>query len=541
MSGNNIAKLVRSVLSSATSELVMKRQSLELAKKNLHLPDVLIALLDALPVVQDTETRNELLALLMNLNTSRFENLESLHQAFLNILKQEKDRTVRVAIIERLTQGIRQDERLGPFLVELFSEEFLNEQERTALIQAVSSLPAISQELAYIALERSKNAPTFIQAHALDIAERHPQWNASMVNAIMPYLQVKTDQALRLRVLRKLTEAKKLTLEFLPLLKQVLRNDPSVEMRQQALFILSYLKPWNEEVLEQLLWTAALDSEASIRSQATELQSDIPELNTEQLSRLANQLGADHNMGVRLSVLEILKKYVRLPEIRAALVRAFESNPSTFIQEEFDALIALLSPYVGREEGIRTSLFSAVKGLPQASQRRSLLELILPKVRLDQMLEIAIELFAREHDEGLRAMLFNQLKPLSLAKHAALVKVFCNELIEPSSPFRLACASLLSPSAELYPEIGTALEDVLLNDQERELIRVSVEGYVKPKVNKRFEPLLSVVQNETIDAISRQKCLDELLKLNLDESQQEQLSQALAGIKPNTLNIKPKA
>jgi len=49
--------------------------------------------------------------------------------------------------------------------------------------------------------------------------------------------------------------------------------------------------------------------------------------------------------------------------------------------------------------------------------------------------------------------------------------------------------------------------------------------------------MLAVVQNETLDARTRQLCLDEILKNKLDETQRKTLSDVLSGIKPGTLKV----
>ena len=147
-------------------------------------------------------------------------------------------------------------------------------------------------------------------------------------------------------------------------------------------------------------------------------------------------------------------------------------------------------------------------GLLQAAQRRRLLDLVLPKLRPDESISWLLEFFQKETDEGLRRMLFDHLRPLSLPKHAEVVPVLCKELMEPSSPFRQACAQLLAASAELYPEIARAFEDVLLNDQDVPLVPAPVsDGYLKPNVTRTFDALLAVAGNEMLDSVSRRACL----------------------------------
>ncbi len=537
MMAQNVAMLVRSVLGSPQSELAMRRQVVELARQNLHEPDVLPALIEALPKVKDQETRVVLLAMLAEMDTSRFKDIEALYGAFLAVLAEEKERAVRATLIQRLAEGLHQDSRVAPMLLDALREKSLSDEERRAVTHAVASLPSIDEATAAAALQRCATAPADVQAVALSLAERCATWGAPVLKALAPYLDVKFDRAIRLRILRKLGEAKALTLEHLPLLRNVLRTDPDADARRAALDTIRQIKPWSEAVLDQLLWTAAKDSEASLRATAVAMQREMPQLTAEQVERLAGQLAEDHVAGVRGAVLETLRPYARDAAVRAAVAKAFAKNPSVFDDAEFTALVDFLSPYAGRDEKVRDGLFASLEGLPSATQRAKLLETVVPKVRIDQIVTPLAKLFAKERDDWMREALFKLIKPLSITKHPELVQAFVDELVEPSSKFRAACATILATAAEVHAEIPPALEDVLLHDQDRDLVRTCLEGYLRPKVARRFEPLLCIVGNETVDATSRQRALDELVKLQLTADQQKELADTLAGLKPNTLKL----
>jgi len=532
---DNVARLVRSVLGSPTSELVMRRQILELARTNLHQPDVTAALLESLPAVQDKETRDALLGLLASLETSRFENIDALHDAFLAVFKQEKERATRSWLMGRLSAGLHQDPRLAGFFVDVLGEPSLSDEERAAVTRAVSSLPSVSEETAATALDRGRASTGAVQECALSIAERCPAWSERVLKSLAPYLDVRFDRGLRLRILNRLAEAKSLTPAHFPILQQVLRHDPDTGTRSVALETLRSIKPWGEELFEQLLWTAARDAESSLRARAVALQREVPQLTDEQIARLASQLATDRCAGVRTTVIEALKAYTKLPAVRTAAAHAFASNPSVFDDSEFGALLDMLSPYVGRDAGIRDALLTALDTIPSAGQRTRLLEAVVPKLRAEEAAAPIARLFERERDGTLRASLFKLLKPLSVTKHPELVKAYVAELVEPASTFRAEVAPILAAAAELYPEIPPALEDVLVNDQERELVRACLDGYLRPKVEKKFDPLLAVVRNEVVDTTSRQRALDELVKMKLSDADAGRLAEALAGLKPNTL------
>jgi hypothetical protein len=301
--------------------------------------------------------------------------------------------------------------------------------------------------------------------------------------------------------------------------------------------LLRSLKPWDEQLLEQLLWTSANDADIDLRAAAAKLQAEGQELTDEQLLRLAGRLAADRSVGVRVAILAVLKDRMRVAEVRAAVADAFADNPAVFDDAEFEALTAMLAPYVSRDEAIRDSLLKAAQSLPRAAQRNRLLQLILPKLKPELIAGRLAALFNKERDAGIRQSLFDLIKPLSVARHPELVALYCDELVEPSSPFRQACAGILAAAAETHPAIPPALEDVLRNDQDRELLRTCLDGYLKPSVPQSFDVLLSVVGNEAADATSRQRCLDQLLKLPIAPQQQEQLTQLLAGLKPNILRM----
>ncbi|MGO4292404.1 hypothetical protein [Chitinophaga sp. RAB17] len=532
---NALPGLIRKVLGSPHSEQVIKAQIIQLASQNLHVPEVTTALLEVLPLTKDKETRDRLVQFLSGLNTSRFPDTAPLFAALLDFFKQEKDREIRTSLLYRLQESIHQDPRLAGFFIELSGEENLSEPERLAVQEAITSLPSISAATALAALLKNVHAPTLLQQQAIELAERCPVWDNTMVAGLQPYLDVKNDRGIRFRILSRLADARLLDVSYAGVIIPVLQTDNDVYAREKALMALSRIKPWTEEIILQLFWSATQDGEATIRSAALKLQNELPELNNEQLIKLAGLLSSDHSAGVRTTLLQLLKPVMRIPEIRQAVATAFSGNPGVYDADEFNLLTDMLAPYAGRDEQISTLLMNSIKDLPNTVQRKKVLQLVLGKVSIEKVLAPVLQLFQRERNEELRDILFNQVKALSVTRHPELVDAFCEELVEPGSPFRVTCAGILANAAESYPQIVPALEEVLLYDNDRELVRLSLDGYLRPAIEKKFDILLAVVKNEMIDTGSRQKALDALIKLSLNEQQQNMLADALSGMKPGTL------
>jgi hypothetical protein len=535
MENNALPGLIRKVLGSPHSEQVIKAQIIQLASQNLHVPEVTTALLEVLPLTKDKETRDRLLGFLSSLNTSRFSDTSLLFNALLDVYKQEQDRDVRNRLLQRLQESVHQDPRLAGFFIELSAQESLSEPERITVQQTLNSLPTVSPETALEVLAKNSNAPNILQLQAVQLAEKCPTWGPELVNALQPYLDVKTDRDIRFRILNKLAAARLLDASYSPLLIAVLRTDTDEQARAAALEAITRIKPWNEDLITQLYHSAANDAAAAIRSKALQLQQEMPELSNEQLQAMATRLSADRSEGVRSTLLELLKPVMRLPAIRAEVAAAFAGNPGVFSDEEFEQLTGMLAPYAGRDEAISQQLLQSMKSLPNTNQRKKLLELLMGKINIEKLLDTVLQLFNNERNESLRELLFNQVKALSVARHPQLVEVFCAELTEPGSPFRLTCAGVLANAAEQYAQIVPALEDVLLYDNDRELVRLSLDGYLRPGVQKRFDVLLTVVKNEMTDVSSRQKALDAIIKLPPTEEETNRLADALAEIKPGTL------
>lgn len=532
---NALPALIRKVLGSPHAEQVIKTQIIQLASQNLHVPEVITALVEVLPLTKDKETKDRLMFFLSSLDTSRFTDLRAFTDVLLEVFKNEKDRDIRTALLYRLQEGLHQDDRLASFFITLSADTTLSEQERIVVQNAINTLPAISEEVALAALLKNVHAPAVMQLQAVQMAEQCPVWTEKIVEGLKPYLDVKNDRDIRFRILSKLAEAKLLSNVYTPLLINILRQDNDAFARDKALIALAKIKPWNEDIVTQLLWSATQDGDEVVRQTALRLQNELPELSNEQLTGLATLLGTERSSGVRLTLLNILKPVIRIREIREAIATAFSGNPGVFDDHEFNMITDLLAPYAGRDEHINTQLVNSINGLPNTAQRKKVLTLLISKVKIDTILSPVLQLFAKERDESLREMLFNQVKALSVSRHPELVDIFCTELTEPGSPFRITCAGILANVAELYPQVVTALEDVLLYDNDRELVRLSLDGYLRPGVEKRFDILLTVVKNEMVDTLSRQKALDAIMKISPDEQQQNDLSAALSGLKPNTL------
>jgi hypothetical protein len=535
MENTALPGLIRKVLGSPHSEQMIKAQIIQLAAQNLHVPEVTTALLEVLPLTKDKETRDRLLGFLTSLNTSRFRDTSALFNALLDVYKQEKDREVRIRLLQRLQDSIHQDPRLAGFFIELSAQESLSEPERIAVQQTLNSLPNISQQIALEALSKNVNAPDILQLQAVMLAEKCPDWGPELVSALQPYLDVKTERSIRFRILNKLAGARLLDPGYGSLLIAVLLTDNDEQTRQEALNAFTRIKPWNEDIITQLYHTAANDASTNIRSKALQLQQEMPELSNEQLQAMAGRLTADRSEGVRNTILELLKPVMRLPEMRTAVAAAFAGNPGVYSDEEFDKLTEMLSAYAGRDENISEQLLQSLKSLPNTNQRKKILQLLIGKINIEKMLDTVLQLFRNERNESLRELLFNQVKALSVARHPQLVDTFCAELTEPGSPFRITCADTLAAAAELYPQIMPALEDVLRYDNDRELVRLCLDGYLRPGVQKQFDVLLTVVKNEMTDVQSRQKALDAIFKLPPTDEETNRLANALSEIKPGIL------
>lgn len=250
-----LAPLIRSVLSNPSSEQAIQQEMLRLARENLYQPDVLVALIDALPRVKDTDIQRMLLDLLMAVDTSRFRDLEAFHNALMAAFRMEKEKRVRAILLERLADALHQDTRLTPFFFEILADPALNDQELAAATKAVSSIPSITEETAVMVLGRAQNAPAAIQEKAITLAESCPHWGVSLFEALRPYLDVKTDRVLRCRILERLAKSRSLTSDYFPILRDILRTETDNGMRSMALETLGSLKDWDGAVMAQLLWS----------------------------------------------------------------------------------------------------------------------------------------------------------------------------------------------------------------------------------------------------------------------------------------------
>jgi hypothetical protein len=508
-----------------------------LAARNLHQPEVLTALVEALPRIQDSEARRSLLAMLLRIDTSRFENLASFHTALLEVFNLEKERRTRAALLERLAEAVHQDERMVPLFLETLAQPTLSDQEKAAVMAALSRLPAVSPEIAALTLQRARTASAAIQETAIAVAERCVRWNDALIGELRPYLGPNIDRRLRLRILRRLVGAKSLSIDFFPSLRDILRQDPDPEARSAALEMVQHLKDWDENAGLQLLWTAANDADERLRARAVRLLSEAPDLSDQQLEGLAGQLGHDDAAGTRIQILGMLRGRLGQPSLRAVVAGSYAESPSAFDRAELECLLDLLAPYASRDEALRRALLSTLPQLRQAAQRRLLMDKLLPYVRPDDVVESLVAALAREHQPELRGILFDRLKPLSVVKHPELLHAYCLELADPGSPFRLQCAVVLAGVLDTYPEVTAAFEDVLLYDQGRELIRTCLDGYLKPALSRRVEVLLAVVANEALDPASRQDALNHIESATLSPEGRERLDALLASPAGRSLRL----
>jgi hypothetical protein len=532
-----MAQLIRQTLANPYAEQAIREQMIALAARNLHEPEVLAALAAALPEAKDTETRQRLLAILVRVDPSRFESLERLHTILLDALNQEKERGTRAMLLDRLAAALQQDERMIPMLLDTLDQPSTSDEEMAPVMLAISRLPSVSVQTASLALRRARTASTTIQALALAVAEGCPHWDEALLADVQPYLDTKVDRALRLRIVRRLAMAGSLTAGFLPALSGILRQDPATEARSAALEALRYLQSWDENATLQLIWTAAHDSNESLRDRAVQLLRDAPDLSDAQLEALAQQLGHDDADGVRTQILGVLRGRLGQPSIRAAVVASYAASPSAFDRPELEYLLDLLAPYATRDSALRHILLDSLPRLRVAAHRQLLLEKLLAHVRPDDMVESLGTVLASEHQPQVRGVLFNRLKPLSVLQHPSLIHAYCAELADPGSPFRLQCARVLAGAIDTSAEVLVAFEDVLLYEQDRELARTCLDAYLRPTVSRRFAVLLAVVANEALDLASRQEALRQVDLKALSPDERARLDGLLAAQPERSLRL----
>jgi hypothetical protein len=475
----------------------------------------------------------------MAVDTSRFEDPGSFYSALLEAFSQEKERSMRSGILRRLADGLDQDERLAPLFVGLLSDHSLSDDESAVVALAVATLPTISEGSAVMALRQALHAPAAAQEVALSIAEKCPHWGEAMVAEMEPYLDLAVQSRLRLRVLKRLAEAKVLTEGYLPALVGILRNDTDPNARKAALELLSYLRTWDENASLALLWTSQNDADASLRTRAVQLQAEAPDLTDEQVASLAGRLASDDLSRVRTEVLQLLQGRLGQVELRAAVVASFAQNPAAFATEELSLLVQLLGPYARRDPVVRDTLVRSVPRVRRVDDRLSLLDAVLSSVRPDDVAGLLVEVFRQERQPEIRQVLFDRLRPLSVVKNPALVSVFCDELADPGSAFRSASAHALAGAVEAHAEVVDAFEDVLRYDDERELVQTCLDAYLKPSVERKFQVLLAVMGTETIDLASRQRCLDSIDRAALPAEQAQQLADLVSSPSGSGLRARP--
>jgi hypothetical protein len=270
----DIAGLVRKTLGSKYAEAAVKQQVLTLARENLHQPDVVAAMIEVLPQVKDKTTRDLLVSHLATLDTSRFASIDAFHAALVALFKVEKERAMRSALLGRLAEGLHQDLRLVPFFVDLLTQP-LSEEERGVVNEALGSLVKIPWEIAAHALRTAVGAGAEVQSTAVAIAEGVVTWEKPLLEAVLPYLDVRVDREIRLRILKRLVKEKIDAKLFFSALAAILRTDNSREMRLEALEVLALMSRSDPDVSAQLDWTIASDSDDRVRARARAIRDGV--------------------------------------------------------------------------------------------------------------------------------------------------------------------------------------------------------------------------------------------------------------------------
>lgn len=530
MDGNpqQIVKMIRDILGNPGTEPGIRVQILDLARKNLHLQGVVEAVLEAVQQLKDSEARKQTWNFLMSLEDSRFQNAAAVYGKLIEVLKFEKDRVFRSSLLQRLIQGLPLNPAIAPMMIRIVMDPGVPEEERTQVMQALSKLPMISDDVAIIALDMAHHAGQSAQIWSVEMAVGVVNWSDRLIAKLTPFLEPQIPAPVRQKVWALLSEARRIGPSLTPLLVTVLHQEPDSQIRAQALEILAKVRNDDGAVFAQLVFTAHNDSDSTLRGRATALLQEHPEATENQVRAIAARLFEEPSAEGRQRLLETIQPWIRDSQVRTTIARAFaDTRLSDLNDSEFSLMVNLLFPYVTREVSIRDSLLKAAEIERTVARRRQLIDRLIQTLKVDEVLEWVAARFRQERDPSLREVLFQKLSALSIAKHPALVQVFAEELTEPSSPFRIRCAAVLGPVLETEIAATLAFENVMSHDQDRELLRTVTEAYVRPSVQQKFRPLFEVIRNEALDLSTRRLALQRITEMNLPENELEELTQAL--------------
>lgn len=529
MTAPSLVPLVRQVLSSPTAEPAMRRQVLQLARQNLHQPGMVEALLAVLPAVREDDLRRAVLALVADLDTTRIADLAGLYGCLLAALEHEEDRGFRAVLIARLAEGIAQDPRIAPALAGLLAKPQIDDTEAAALVAAVGQQPRLDASTVLIALAAVQGRAAHMQQWAIELACSRCELDDAVVAALAGLLTPRTPAGLRLDLLRRLHRARRAPVGARANLAAILASDPDAAARCEALKLLALL-PRDAELTAQIAAAASHDSDPTVRRTAAGLlqAGGTGDAAGDALAN-AERLVVEADPTVRIALLDALRPHLRDQAVLHAVLRTFVAAAIPPDDAEADLYLDLLTPYASRVPAVREQLLAACRAAPRLNMRARILAALVPRVRLADIADLLADLFASERDAELRATVFAQLKPLPVARHPRLIAAWCGELLEPSSPFRLACAGALCTAVEESPEIQRAFADVLSCDTDRVLVRTCLDGYLKPGVTRLPGPLLAVIGAQELETVSRQRALDAVVKLPLAESDQQQLADLLVG------------
>lgn len=523
-----IAKMIRDLLGHPGTESSIREQMLELARKNVHMQGVVDAVVDAIDTIKDSEAKKRILRFVMSLEENRFSDIHAVYGKLIAALKNEKDKALRSDILQKISKGLQIEPKISALLVDLLGDNSTDENEKSKIMMALATMTVISEALVIQALEKSEKASGNMQMWALQLTSGLSKWSNKVTEALIPYLDPRMSKEVREFVWSLLSDARRLNENLLPLITNILRNETSDDLRAQAMQLLSKVNNGNAAAYMQLIWTSLNDRNETLRARATEMLRQNPQMNLDQVKLLAQRLFEEPSSVGRKSILNVIRSFVRETEVRSTLANAFSAADLSAVDgEEFEQMMDILYPYVSREANIKGALVKMAESAPQAQRRTLLVEKLIQTLKLDTILPWVAERFLKENDPALREVLFNKLFALSVNKHPLLVQIFSAELKEPSSPFRLRCATVLAPVIDRFPEVSEAFEDVMMHDQDRELLRTVTEAYVKSPIVQKAKVLIEVVRNESLELSTRRAALEKLSGVPMTDDEQSTLTEAL--------------
>ncbi len=526
MKNQELAETVTSVLADEFSDKSLKLSVIGMVEKNLLYKDVITSFIKVLPNLKDESLKLKALSVMRSISLNEIENLDEYSAILSDELEREQSESVHVVVIDEIKRVLSVKPVLITKLIEVVSDNEKSERKVKKILSSLKDKNNLKSEHLEMLFKQGATYPAYLQKDILDLVRKQKNWNKSFQEISISYLNSSIDPSIRIDVLQVLKSQPELYINFWSCVEDALLNDLSKDLR---LCILEFIIEKNEYVdfnQNTLQEIAENDGDEDVRALAQKCILMSTQKENSGADFVLKQISEESSREVKEEALLEARKHIRDEGFRTQLTQVMINQFKYKDEKEFKDFFSLLSPYLNRSKDLVDKIFELLKVSKNIQMKESVLEIVTQSTKDDKIMDSLVKFYKQEKDFTIKSKIMSFFIAKSPIDWPEIYPLLIEEYLEPSSELRVSICKQLSSSLD-REDVRESFEDVILNDQDSDLIRYTVDFYLKENSNYKFEVLFEILKNTSIALGTKKRSVEEMQKMDLDSADKSKVKEHL--------------